>query len=431
MPGCSHAKLAAAVGSVALAAAVQRLLKWRAGNTSSALREGYPQPPGLADWLSAEEFACLVAVCDAFVPALRPEEVLADLPLLDLPAFLLQAGLASAHSSSSMDVLRAGALERQVHIRVCELLAHATSATEKADLKMLFGLLASTAGCLAVAGMAAPFTGLSLPNRVLAVQRLQHSVVPDLRVAYQSLKRLIASSFIDTLTKSEFEQSYGYNPEETVSKPARIADTLSHLPRPPPPAGPGQWDIEGYDVVVVGSGAGGGVMASELAKAGVRVLVLEKGGYYRADDFKRWRQGEAQKQLFEKSAFLQSKTGSVAILSGACVGGGTTLNWTASFRTPPHVLSDWAGTGLPAFRQGGAFSASLDAVHRLMSVNSKFSYRDDSVGGCGENPADCDTDFAVNGNNRGLWEGAKACGFTPERIPRNVKDCVDCGHCGE
>lgn len=42
------------------------------------------------------------------------------------------------------------------------------------------------------------------------------------------------------------------------------------------------------DVVIIGSGSGGGLMASELAKAGLQVLVLEKGGYYDSHDFRSW-----------------------------------------------------------------------------------------------------------------------------------------------
>ena len=45
---------------------------------------------------------------------------------------------------------------------------------------------------------------------------------------------------------------------------------------------------ERFDVVVVGSGAGGGVVAGELAERGRRVLLLEVGPHQTAADFTRW-----------------------------------------------------------------------------------------------------------------------------------------------
>ena len=34
-----------------------------------------------------------------------------------------------------------------------------------------------------------------------------------------------------------------------------------------------------YDVVIIGSGAGGGTLAHALAPSGLRVLILERGGF--------------------------------------------------------------------------------------------------------------------------------------------------------
>lgn len=167
-------------------------------------------------------------------------------------------------------------------------------------------------------------------------------------------------------------------------------------------------------------------MASELVKAGINVVVLEKGSYYRAEDFKNWRENEAPKKLYEKQGFLQTQSGSVAILAGSTVGGGTTLNWSASFRTPAAVMQDWMNEGLLEFSPDGKFSQSLDAVHELMSVNTRFSYRERKNDA---NIEDCDDQFVVNNNNVALWEGALASGFSPQKIPRNVKNCVDCGQC--
>jgi hypothetical protein len=64
------------------------------------------------------------------------------------------------------------------------------------------------------------------------------------------------------------------------------------------------------------------------------------------------------------------------VLAGSCVGGGSTINWSASFRTPDFVLRDWASKGMEQFKEGGAFSRSLAAVHTLLGVNCEHSHRD-------------------------------------------------------
>jgi long-chain-alcohol oxidase len=103
------------------------------------------------------------------------------------------------------------------------------------------------------------------------------------------------------------------------------------------------------DVVIVGSGSGGGMVASELAKAGLSVLVLEKGGYFRPAEFKAWRESEAFLHTFEKGGLCSTVDGNVLVLAGSCVGGGSTVNWSASFRTPEMVRQDWVNSGMPQF----------------------------------------------------------------------------------
>ena len=37
--------------------------------------------------------------------------------------------------------------------------------------------------------------------------------------------------------------------------------------------------MESYDVIIIGTGAGGGTMARALAPTGKRILILERGGF--------------------------------------------------------------------------------------------------------------------------------------------------------
>ena len=130
------------------------------------------------------------------------------------------------------------------------------------------------------------------------------------------------------------------------------AHAALHAPTTQSPSQQSSDDVLEVDVVIVGSGSGGGMMASQLAKAGLSVLVLEKGGYYRPTEFKAWRESEAFLHTFEKGGLCSTVDGNVLVLAGSCVGGGSTVNWSASFRTPDYVCEDWLKLGLSQFRYG-------------------------------------------------------------------------------
>jgi choline dehydrogenase-like flavoprotein len=95
------------------------------------------------------------------------------------------------------------------------------------------------------------------------------------------------------------------------------------------------------DVAVIGTGAGGGTAAEILAQAGLRVVMLEEGAYRTARDFT-LRESDASTELYFDGASRTTKDGTMTILQGRTVGGSTTVNWTASFRTPVQVLRHWS-----------------------------------------------------------------------------------------
>ena len=63
---------------------------------------------------------------------------------------------------------------------------------------------------------------------------------------------------------------------------------------------------------------------------------------------------------------------SVGLVAGACLGGGTVVNFSTSFRTPDDVRAEWASHGVPAFAAED-YTASLDAVNMRLGVNQEHN----------------------------------------------------------
>jgi choline dehydrogenase-like flavoprotein len=113
-----------------------------------------------------------------------------------------------------------------------------------------------------------------------------------------------------------------------------------------------------FDVVVVGSGAGGGVVAGELAERGKDVLLLEAGPHLTAVDFDRW-EAKATHDFWWPIRFGLLPDGDVvAFLAGRCVGGTTTINTKVALRAHEQDVAKWQpATGLTS---DGSTPFSLD-----------------------------------------------------------------------
>jgi len=163
------------------------------------------------------------------------------------------------------------------------------------------------------------------------------------------------------------------------------------------------------DYVVVGSGAGGSIAAAVLAEAGAPVMMVEEGGHHTRREFT-MQEAWAYDTLYQDHGNRATEDLSITILQGRTVGGGTTVNWTSSFRTPERTLALWSR------RHTAAIDSTKLAPH-FAAVEQRLS-----IGPGNEDD--------VNHNNRKLWNGATKLGWQPELIRRNVKGCARLGYCG-
>jgi long-chain-alcohol oxidase len=164
------------------------------------------------------------------------------------------------------------------------------------------------------------------------------------------------------------------------------------------------------DVVIVGSGAGGGAAAGVLAAAGLEVIVIESGRYYDDEDF----DGGEYKAIsnYYMGAPTATDDQSVGLIAGSCLGGGTVVNYSTSFRTPDEVRAEWAGLGVPAFTSDD-YTASLDAVWERMGANQEYN--------------------EPSTREQKLQEGCVKLGWHVDAMPRGVRKCAqgrECGYCG-
>jgi len=163
------------------------------------------------------------------------------------------------------------------------------------------------------------------------------------------------------------------------------------------------------DVVIIGSGAGGGNAAEILAEAGLGVIIVEEGPLQTSKDF-HMKEDEAYPKLYQESAGRQTKDRGIKIFQGRMVGGGTGINWTTSFRTPETTLSYWA-------EEMGVKGFSADEMRPWFEwAEKRYKIQQWTL--------------PPNSNNRVLEKGCEKLGVSWGKTSRNVSGCLNLGYCG-
>jgi choline dehydrogenase-like flavoprotein len=163
----------------------------------------------------------------------------------------------------------------------------------------------------------------------------------------------------------------------------------------------------GTGCAVVGSGAGGSVVAYHLAAAGRQVTVLERGPWVNPRDVTH-EEPAMIARLYKDGGAQTNNEADMFLLQGNCVGGSTVLTNAVCFRMPEDVRRSFAGSGfvLPPDR--------LAAAYR----------RVESVLNVGPLPAE-----VHNPATERLARGLEGIGCEPGWFHKAMLSCIGCGYC--
>jgi choline dehydrogenase-like flavoprotein len=319
--------------------------------------------------LNPGELRTLAAICDALLPA-------------DDPAWRTAVPRRATAS------LRALSLRDSRRVRLC------------------LHLLETPPAGLLLARRWGTFSDLDQAQRARALRTLAASRLSLARAVFESFKRLVTAIYYADSDANGTNPTWG-----RLRYPGPIARSQQVGSGIAPLAIDSDTVLE-CDAVIVGSGAGGSVVAGELAANGWDVVILEQGPYVADAEFDQ-REIPTLQRAYLEGGLASTSDRAIAILAGSCLGGGTVVNFTTSFRTPASVRREWTSlTGLSLF-SGDEFTHSLDAVCDRLGVNTLHNRasRRDAL----------------------MARGLSAHGWHVEAMPRNVEGCTQddvCGYCG-
>lgn len=163
-----------------------------------------------------------------------------------------------------------------------------------------------------------------------------------------------------------------------------------------------------YDIVIIGSGAGGGTVAKELSplcRNGTRIALLEWGGCFEKKDNTRREIEMAQKYYFDFGGF-QTTSQDLTLAFAKAVGGSTTVYTGTSLTAPQDVFDRW---NVP----------NIDLCD-LKPRYEKYIH---------ENNVHQNSENELNENNTLFRDACQKLGWSVHQFPVNTKGCMGLGTC--
>jgi choline dehydrogenase-like flavoprotein len=292
---------------------------------------------------------------------------------------------------------------------VTEALERAADPEQVAQLRLVLRALESRAANLALGAGPRTFAAMSPAQRERTLLAWGTSRIGPRRTAYNGLRRLmtfLAYADPGIGSANPHHARIGYQPQ---------LPPITASPTPIVPVGlpfqSGAADepmtLES-DVVVVGSGAGGGVVAAALAEAGRDVVVLEAGPFVDERSMPR-DELDAFARLYLNHGLLATWDGAVTMLAGSGVGGGTLVNWMTTIAAPAAIRREWATEhGIDGIEGGDVWSDDVAVLESELAVSETVT---------------------VPPKDEVILRGAAALGWEAAPIRRNSAGCDDCGSC--
>jgi len=171
---------------------------------------------------------------------------------------------------------------------------------------------------------------------------------------------------------------------------------------------------ENFDVVIIGSGAGGAVAAMELSQYGLSVVVLEEGSYYTYKDYSKWKTYDSFKRIYRDFGLTVALGKSindppVPFPLGKVVGGTTVVNSGTMFRLPDKIYGRW--------KKSSKFSIGEDELNRAFDKVEKITQT-------------APVSFDIMGKNGLIFKkGADKLNYRNAPLKRNAAGCKGCGRC--
>ncbi|HRK03385.1 MAG TPA: GMC family oxidoreductase N-terminal domain-containing protein, partial [Oligoflexia bacterium] len=167
---------------------------------------------------------------------------------------------------------------------------------------------------------------------------------------------------------------------------------------------------ENFDVVIVGSGAGGAVVAKELAEGGMRVALVEEGPAFAPQDHRDMAVDAIYRMYRDRGFTTTFGKPAIPIPMGRVLGGTTAINSGTCFRTPSKIFRHWnEELGLHELNEA-EFQPIFDRVEREINVEP--------------------SDFAVMSRANTIFHELLQNRGTPGKpLRRNIRKCDGCGYC--